>query len=409
MPIITAAKSWTRAFARRDEGPVKGMDKGELYPFTGKGYSAMNLGVLYPISEKGYNMALASIALVHQTAFADLVQKCADADFDFPENGSFVRVKSRGREFWYFGVREPKTGEKARYYVGPVDDPAVTARVEAFKTQKTAWRDRWSVVQGLKAAGLPSPPMAVGSVVAALGRAGLFRLHGVLVGSLAFQTYAGLIGVKLPEAALMTADIDFAQFHAVSVLIGDSLPPILETLRKVDKSYREIGHPSDGRASAAFANDLGVRIEFLRPNRGSDDYGSKPATMPALGGASAQPLRFLDFLIRNPVDSVLLHQGGVHVKVPAPERFAIHKMIVAVRRLEDANGRAKSRKDAQQAGLLIEALCSGGTSVELGMMLIEARERGPKWQDALTRGRLMVSDEARTKLDEAEIVARSLR
>lgn len=365
--------------------------------------------MLYLFSEKGYNVSVVAIPLVHQTAFADLVQKCADAEFEFPENGSFVRVKSRGREFWYFGVREPKTGEKARYYVGPVDDPAVTARVETFRTEKIAWRDRWSVVQGLKAAGLPSPPAVVGNVVAALGRAGLFRLRGVLVGSLAFQTYAGLIGVKLNEAALMTADIDFAQFHAISVLVDDTLPPILDTLRKVDASYREIGHSSDSRATTAFVNDLNVRVEFLTPNRGSDDYASKPAIMPALGGASAQPLRFLDFLIRHPVYSVLLHQGGVHVKVPAPERFAIHKMIVAVRRLKDANGRAKSRKDAQQASLLIEALSTGGISVDLGMMLLEARERGPKWQDALAKGRLMLSDGARIKLDEAETVAEALR
>lgn len=84
-------------------------------------------------------------------------------------------------------------------------------------------------------------------------------------------------------------------------------------------------------------------------------------------------------------------------------------MIVAVRRLKDANGRAKSRKDAQQASLLIEALSTGGISVDLGMMLLEARERGPKWQDALAKGRLMLSDGARIKLDEAETVAEALR
>ena len=40
----------------------------------------------------------------------------------------------------------------------------------------------------------------------------------------------------------------------------------------------------------------------------------------------------LDFLIRDPVRTVLLHRSGVPVLVPSPERFAVHKLIVATRR-----------------------------------------------------------------------------
>ncbi|MBL3684602.1 hypothetical protein F2981_18295 (plasmid) [Sinorhizobium meliloti] len=57
--------------------------------------------------------------------------------------------------------------------------------------------------------------------------------------------------------------------------------------------------------------------------------------MPALGGAAAQPLRFLDYLIYHPIRAVLLHGAGVLVNVPAPQRYAIHKLIVASRRLTD--------------------------------------------------------------------------
>ncbi len=38
--------------------------------------------------------------------------------------------------------------------------------------------------------------------------------------------------------------------------------------------------------------------------------------MPSLGGAVAEPLRFLDFLIHEPVRAVLLYKGGIPVLVP---------------------------------------------------------------------------------------------
>ena len=37
----------------------------------------------------------------------------------------------------------------------------------------------------------------------------------------------------------MTGDVDFAQFHAVSMLVEDTLPPMLATLQSVDKTFRE--------------------------------------------------------------------------------------------------------------------------------------------------------------------------
>ncbi|WJI64332.1 GSU2403 family nucleotidyltransferase fold protein [Mesorhizobium sp. C416B] len=41
--------------------------------------------------------------------------------------------------------------------------------------------------------------------------------------------------------------------------------------------------------------------------------------------------RFLDFLIRDPIRTALLHRSGLPVLVPSPQRYAIHKLIVASR------------------------------------------------------------------------------
>jgi len=108
--------------------------------------------------------------------------------------------------------------------------------------------------------------------------------------------------------------------------------------------------------------------------------------MPALGGASAQPLRFLDFLIYEPIRTVMLHKNGVVVTVPAPERFAVHKLIVASRRRADDNGFLKRTKDVKQAELLVEVLGSVRRQADLAIAFSEAWKRGPSWRDAIKIG-----------------------
>ena len=133
--------------------------------------------------------------------------------------------------------------------------------------------------------------------------------------------------------------------------------------------------------TARFSTASGIRVEFLTPNRSSDDHTGKPARMPSLGGAAAEPLRFLDFLIRNPVRTVVLANGGIPVTVPDPSRYAVHKLIVAERRLQ---GTAKDLKDLAQARNLAEALRAIGRLADLREAFDEARGRGQKWQEALT-------------------------
>lgn len=49
--------------------------------------------------------------------------------------------------------------------------------------------------------------------------------------------------------------------------------------------------------STQYRNSSAYRVDFLTPNRGSDDHQGKPAKMKALSGAGAEPLRHLDYLI----------------------------------------------------------------------------------------------------------------
>ncbi|MDQ0323041.1 hypothetical protein QO002_005247 [Pararhizobium capsulatum DSM 1112] len=326
------------------------------------------------------------IELTYRTMFADLASKTFDAQFeaDFPLDGRFVSVPVKGKKYWYFEFPTPD-GDKRRY-VGPELDKEITNRVQAHKDIKDDIRERRRLVGTLKRSGMAGPDRFAGDVTKALADAGLFRLRAVLIGSVAFGCYSGLLGIRLPNSSLQTADADYAQDFAISAEVDDSLPPILEVLQSVDPTFRAVPHQADKARVVAFVNKANYRVEFLTGNRGSDDHIGKPSPMPALGGASAENLRFLDYLIYEPVRTVLLHREGVSVLVPAPERYAVHKLIVASRRLTDAVGRAKRDKDLYQTSLLFEALVETRQQAILVDAFEEAWQRGPSWQEGLRAG-----------------------
>lgn len=329
--------------------------------------------------------AFAPLDLAYQTLYAELIQRSLDDSFtsEFSPQGRFVAVAVKGRKYWYFDQPKPEGGQSRRY-VGPVDDPEITRRVEAFKDLKADIKGRRRLVATLtREARLPRPLQAVGQVIEELAKAGLFRLRGVLIGTVAYQCYPGVLGRRLGAVAMQTGDADFAQFHEISVAIGDSLPPILDVLRRVDPTFRDVPSQMDGRLASQFVSRDNFKVEFLTPHRGSDDLTGKPVRMPALGGAAAYPLRFLDYLIHEPVRAALLHGAGVPVLVPAPERYAVHKLIVASRRRQDRDNATKAAKDQLQAKSIIEAMIANRQHDDLATAYMEAWDRGDQWAAAI--------------------------
>ena len=334
------------------------------------------------------------ITLATQTLFAELLQRCLDAEFDelYDERGSFVRKRVKGRLYWY---HQRKIGGKvAASYVGPVTDKSITDRVKRFAEIKSDFKGRQEMVRALTATGLPTPDVISGAVVEAMWKAGFFRLRGVLVGTVAFQAYAGPLGIRLSGRPLQTQDTDFAQFWGISENIGESMPAIIDVLRSVDASFREVPNIDDPIVSVAYRNDRQYRVDFLTPNRGSNDHQNRPAKMKAMAGAGAQPLRHLDFLIHEPERSVLLYKGGIPVTVPRAERYAVHKLIVSAERKDQV----KSVKDTLQAATLIDALVSR-RPFELAEAWNTAWNAGPRWREKLEAGRLRLPAERQDQLE----------
>ena len=108
----------------------------------------------------------------------------------------------------------------------------------------------------------------------------------------------------------------------------------------------------NGPPSTSFAERGGsrLRVDLLVPTRGTD-YPT--IAVPELK-AHAKGLPYLAYLLGVSQEvPILSPHGAVLVRVPVPERYAIHKLIVSQLRSKTS---AKPEKDLRQAATLIEAL-----------------------------------------------------
>ncbi len=291
--------------------------------------------------------------------------------------GALVRVTVKGRTFWYDKYRIGT--EMAQRYVGP-DTPELRDRLDRLITLKAEReerrRRRTRLVRVLRAEQYASIDQKTGSLLSALANAGVFRLGGTLVGTLAFRHYEGELGVRLGfEQMAQTNDIDVASFERLSFAIGDTVdPPLADVFSEL--KFQPL--PAlDRRQAWRWAQSSGeALIEFLTPAHREEGIRDLPAL-----GVSAVALRHLDYLLSDPIPGVSLYRSGVLVQIPRPERYAIHKLIVAERRKAGPDA-LKARKDRAQAAFLIEAL-SETRPDELSEAYEDAIARGPKWRSRL--------------------------
>lgn len=319
-------------------------------------------------------------ALLLQTTYAELLERCRAASFQhaFPTPGTFVSKTVKGRKYWYF--QSPTEAGRQQKYVGP-ETPELLEEIARHKQVRDDERERRSLVATLtRSFGLPTPPIPViGEIISALAKAGVFRLRGVLIGTVAYQTYSAMLGTKLPHSILQTNDVDIAQFQNVSAAVEEKTPPLLDVLKEVDKTFAPVPHLHSQHAVTSYQARHGIRVDFLTPNMGPDT--DAPKRLPALQ-TDAEPLRVLDFLIEEPEPAAILHGAGIYVFVPSPQRYAVHKLIVARRRPE---GAAKRDKDIQQAAVLL-AVLADKRPYELKSAWDEAFKRGASWRSYLVQG-----------------------
>jgi len=325
-------------------------------------------------------MEINDLPLIAQTTYAELLDLSSVLAFEtaFEDPGTFSTKTVKGSKYWYFRPSRHAGSDSPQRYVGPETEDLLKLIAKHRQAKRDQSAQRALVRSLVHVYGLPAPLRAAAQVVDGLARSGVFRLRGVLVGTLAYQTYAAMLGVRLPGALMQTSDVDVAQFLSVSIAVQDQTDSMEKVLQGIDPTFRKI--PNSGRnAPTRYISSKRLRVDFLVPNQGADS--DEPLYLPALKTA-AEPLRFLDFLIYEPVKAVLLHGVGVAVTVPSPERFAVHKLILSRRR---KSSEAKADKDLRQAAVLLQILLQKRPE-DLQRVWREAVDRGPSWRELLRSG-----------------------
>ena len=312
------------------------------------------------------------LPLSAQTAYAELAEQTRAFETSSALSGlvgSFQKLARKGKDYWYFAFRD---GGKVRMsYVGP-DDDRVRRLVARFKDTR---RDKPLAPQAQSAVALGCMPTAPKHfrIIKRLADYGFFRSGGVLIGTHAFVTYGNLLGVKWAHGSA-TLDVDFA--HAgknVSIALPADLKiDVHGALESLEMGLLPITE-FDGGAGAQYRNpkDQELRLDFVT----SASRKSKTVVMPELNLA-LDPLKFMEFSLEGTTQGcVFSSQGACTVNLPAPERYAVHKMIIYGER--PPSERTKARKDLLQSASLAEYFESSG----------QARTFNRAWRDALGRGR----------------------
>ena len=318
------------------------------------------------------------IPLNLMTLYADLAQRLALRD---ARPGSISTKTDKGKKYLYAVHKDGRA--RLQRYLGPVDDPAARDAAEQVRRAELEAKELRSVVSVLKTARVPAPTIAQGRILEVVANAGLFDRGITLVGTVAYQTYACVVGAYLAAGSYVTNDIDLSVAEFVA---GDCQQDIGTILKRADPQFEPYWHANDKLPRIFRTPSFRVDI-ITKHGRGR----ASPVLVEKLGCAAAA-LSFQEYLAEETIEAVALYGPGVLVRVPAPTRYALHKLIVAQQR--GSTELAKRQKDLRQASELIDALIETDEAA-LQDSLDEARDRGKGWRSAINASLKEIGRDAR--------------
>jgi hypothetical protein len=256
------------------------------------------------------------------------------------------RTNENETRFWAHRYSDG-VGRRVEVYLGKVGDPEVVMQVDALRARIESANAVIGQVRILARSGFATVDRKTYSTLASLHNHGLFRAGALLIGSHAYGALLNALGVK--AVAYSTEDVDIAR--SATLALSD-VPSFIEMLRATGIEFFEVPQLDCRAPSVSFAERGGsrLRVDLLVPTRG-DDYPTIP--VPELK-AHARGLPYLAYLLGASQEvPILSPHGAVMVRVPVPERYAVHKLIVSQQRAKTSS---KPEKDLRQAATLIEAL-----------------------------------------------------
>ncbi|HSL84717.1 MAG TPA: GSU2403 family nucleotidyltransferase fold protein [Thermoanaerobaculia bacterium] len=304
-------------------------------------------------------MAVQRLPDTVHTLYAELLDRAVAAEAEtvaqgLPPPGSFVSKRVKGNTYWY--LQRSVAGKGEQRYLGP-ESPALRVWMDSAREARGEGRAdeerRAELVDMLVAGGATPTASAPGRVLEGLAAAGVFRLGAVLVGTQAFLCLANVLGAIFERRHVRTGDVDLAHDPRIAVAAPEEPPAdVPAALRGADPAFFGVPGFDPREPSTSFSvRGRDLRVDLVTPLRGRET--EEPVVLRRLG-AAARPLAFLDYLLEETIQAVLLYGSGVLVNLPHPARFALHKVWLADQR--PAAMHARARKDMNQAEALLEVL-----------------------------------------------------
>jgi len=256
------------------------------------------------------------------------------------------RSNAQGTRFWVHRYSDA-AGARREDYLGTIDDDATARRVSELRATIAATNATISRVRLLARAGYAVVDKKAFFTLASLHNNGLFHAGAFLVGSHAYGALLNGLGVRAVPYA--TEDDDIARREALAL---PAVPSFLEMLRATGVELVAVPDLDHHKPATSY-QELGAshfRVDLLVPAK-DDSYPIVP--VPELK-AHATGLPYLAYLLgASQMVPVLSAHGIVAIRVPTPERYAVHKLLVSQIR---GSANAKVDKDLHQAATLIHAL-----------------------------------------------------
>lgn len=186
----------------------------------------------------------------------------------------------------------------------------------------------------------------------------------ILIGSWCIPFYKEYFSHQTALSSIRTRDIDFLVPLPLQIPHKVDIPKLLNDLGFVtdmrgEKGYLKLEHPL-------------LIVEFLVPQKGEGT--DRPYRLPNMG-LNATALPFLELLTTRRIHT---HVAGIELTLPHPANFAIHKLIVSLRR----KNMDKRDKDQKMALEIAKALIAKGETAALKTAYDSISK---KWQTKLSK------------------------
>ncbi|MDQ5847839.1 MAG: GSU2403 family nucleotidyltransferase fold protein [Pseudomonadota bacterium] len=247
--------------------------------------------------------------------------------------GTLKRRTQSGRQYW---VREHirVDGKKTDEYIGP-ERSVDKAKVAMLGSEIELAKALASGSANLRLLSYQRIDRKPAAVLEVFFNRGLHQAGLTLVGSHAYGVLLNELGIH--AASYKTHDLDVARAQPLAIVLPDGVS-FEQLLQETGLTFVPVPGMPSHRPSASFKlpGAGALAVDLLVP------------------GNRAEAIPLLDFLIKDPIDCVVLSPNQViPIKVPSPEHFLLHKLFSSQSRRSD---RDKVRKDLQQAAILAAAL-----------------------------------------------------